>query len=81
MKISVIQEDIDRGKPKRVRMCLVAIAARREGLADAVVFNTRAPGPCIIRTPERDYPLPDWVRDRIRSFDAGESVTPFEFHI
>lgn len=81
MKISVTQEEIDRAIPHRMGQCMVALAAQRAGLEGALVFNTRSKEPCVICVDQRRYPVPVWVRDLIRIFDAGGVVEPFEFEI
>jgi len=79
-KIKVTKEHIAAGIPKDCKTCPIALAAQDAGLLDATV-TTRD---ILWRTPESWYmsaDLPDVARKFVESFDALNTIEPFEFTI
>lgn len=76
MKISVTQDDIDKGSRQCGYACPVAKAIMRALNTIYVFVNYRT-----IRINTLECGLPNGVADFIRLFDGGQPVQPFEFEL
>ena len=75
MKISVTQEDIDKGKREDSCVCPIALAVRRQTGRLFHIDDTNADdGYDTIQ-------LPIKARQFVRSYDNGNPVEPFEFEL
>lgn len=79
MKITVTQEDIENGEPRRCSLCPIALAISR-AFTHGEFISIGAGGFWSING-ERQPKLPKIVEDWIRSFDKNETVEPFKFTI
>lgn len=81
MKITVTQEDIDKGEPRFCFKCSVAIAvtrafgAKRTAAEEAAIFIHHAKGQI------NSFLTPSAALRFIRAFDARQPVQPFEFEL
>lgn len=75
MKISVTQDDIDKGVARRCTECPVALAATRH--VGKPVFV----GPNYILSEPLEWDTPSAVKEFIAAFDNGQPVKPFEFEL
>lgn len=76
MKITVTQEDIEKGK-RGCRNCPIALATNRTTLLDAAVYPH-----CIISVDMGTvWVLPKKAQQFIQRFDDGKPVHPFTFDI
>jgi hypothetical protein len=75
--IEVMQDDIDKGRPKDECRCPVARAIRRCGPCKRGVEVRWA----YIRVGSREYQTPDVVRRFMYDFDRRNGVAPFAFRL
>lgn len=74
--ITVLQDDIDNGKPTSSRDCAIALAAKRELFTDNLWVNALG-----IETFTEHGTLPSEARAFIPRFDKKLPVEPFKFEI
>jgi hypothetical protein len=74
--ITVLQDDIDNGKPRSGRDCAIALAAKRELFTDNLWVSAVG-----IATPAERGELPSEARAFIPQFDQKLPVEPFKFEI
>lgn len=76
LTINVIQEDIDKGKPREPSMCPIALAIKREYHAPHVLVGG------VIRKYDYEgsnttYKTPHQILEWMTNFDMGLKVEPF----
>ena len=76
MKITVTKDDIVDGCQRSLKGCPIALALIRAHVNFHFVDKD-----AVIRVDATPIPLPECVRQFIRSFDAGHPVKPFTFTI
>jgi hypothetical protein len=85
--ITVLQDDIDNGKPRSSRDCAIALAAKRELFTDILIGSTDiwigSTGftASNIETPAERGTLPVEALAFILRFDQGLPVEPFKFEV
>jgi hypothetical protein len=77
IKVVVTQHHIDYGKAKDCKKCPVALALRDAGLFEpSIGYET-----CYAGIGREEYHFPQWVGDKIATFDDEYIMAPFEFEI
>lgn len=77
LTIRVTQANIDNGIRAKCGLCPIALALRDAGFEEPTVgsYEFQATQGCSYL----NYGLPESARDFINHFDAGHTVSPFEF--
>ena len=76
MKVTVTQEDIDKGRPQVGHGCPIAIAVKRSNKSNTVWigrFTAFIGADC--------YPLPGTAMQFVKDFDNNKPVEPFTFEM
>lgn len=74
MKVTVTQEDIDKGRPQVRHGCPIAIAVKRINKSNKVWI-----GRLIAFIDETCYQLPNTAIQFVKDFDSNKPVEPFSF--
>lgn len=77
MKITITQDDIDKGDRKSCYNCPIALGANR---AFGDKYSARVENTTIL-IGEFRRSLPEAARRFVKLFDAGDHVDPFEFEL
>lgn len=77
INLEITQADIDNGRKQSCGWCPVAIAVKRQLQLDDVSVGIDN----IWLGPDKYTPLPHFIRDWIRNYDASRPVKPFTYKI
>lgn len=81
MQITVTQDDIDKGVPRKANLCPLALAIRRV-CSSAFVGNGYASGfPAVAGFKDLRAMLPPAAEEFRRKFDSHEAVEPISFDL
>lgn len=76
MRVEVSRQDIERGRPRQVWCCPIALALERQTGRSFAILNDE-----IEDDQSRTYPLPIEAQEFVARFDQGHLVDPITFEL